>query len=145
MTIGRICTREVHLAEADETVAAAAERMLTRNVGSLVVLDEDRRPVGILTDRDLVIRVVARRRDPEETLVRQAMTSHPSSVVESTPIEDALADMRRLGVRRLLVVGADRRLVGLVSIDDVLALLVEEIRSLGEIVGSSAPGGALAV
>ena len=140
MSVGRICCREVHLAELQESVQAAAERMQQRNVGTLVVIDADRRPVGLLTDRDLALRVIVPGRDPRQTTVADVATTHPRTVSLETPIEDALAIMRDLGVRRLPVVGPEGRLVGLLSVDDVLGLLAEEMGSLGGILEHSAPG-----
>ena len=64
MSIGRICQREVDLAQVDENVSRAAERMHQRTVGSLVVVNDDQKPVGIVTDRGLTIRVLARARPP---------------------------------------------------------------------------------
>ena len=134
MSVGRICSREVYLCEADETVEVAAGRMAEKNVGTLVVRDAENRPVGIVTDRDLATRVLGERRDPEITRVEEVMTSCPQSISEETPIEDALVTMRYLRVRRLPIVDRDQRLVGLISVDDVLYLLAEEFRSLGAIV-----------
>ena len=64
MSVGRICTRYVDLADPEETVQAAARRMLERKVGTVVILDPAKRPVGLLTDRDLVLRVLAQGQDP---------------------------------------------------------------------------------
>jgi CBS domain-containing protein len=140
MSIGKICCREIHLAEPGETVARAAVRMKERNVGTLVVVGADRRPIGILTDRDLVVRVLAEGRDPARLRVQDAMTGHPRTLSEATPIEDALATMRRLGVRRMPVVGGKGELVGLVSIDDVLPLLAQELGNLSRVLEHSAGG-----
>ncbi|MBX6313776.1 MAG: CBS domain-containing protein, partial [Isosphaeraceae bacterium] len=67
MSVGRICTRYVDLADAKETVQAAARRMLERKVGTLVILDAAKVPVGLLTDRDLVLRVLAQGKGPRPT------------------------------------------------------------------------------
>jgi CBS domain-containing protein len=143
MSIGRICQRVVDLADPDETIVAAARRMNEKRVGTLVVLDEGKRPVGILTDRDLAMRVVAAGRHPEDTQVSDVMTAHPRTVSEGTPIEDALSVMRSLGIRRLLVTGQDEQLAGIVSLDDVLSLIMEEFRSMHGILEKSSPSGAL--
>lgn len=143
MSIGRICRREVDLADADESVVVAAKRMKERMVGTLVVLDGQERPLGILTDRDIAIRVVGASRKPETTRVEDVMTAHPRFVTEGTPIEDALATMRTVGVRRLLVTDDDERFVGIVALDDVLSLLIEEFRTMEGILASSSPSGTL--
>jgi CBS domain-containing protein len=139
MTVGRICQREVDLAQATEPVRVAARRMESRNVGSLVVIDEGERPMGILTDRDLVLRVVAEGLDADATLVAQVMTSQPRTVSEDTPIEDALGLMRSASVRRLPVVDRKGRLVGVVSLDDILSLLAEEFEEVGKLLERTSP------
>jgi CBS domain-containing protein len=139
MTVGRICQREVDLADAGEPVRAAAQRMRARNVGSLVILDTERRPIGIVTDRDLALAVVAEGRDADEVRVGDVMSPAPRTVSEDTPIEDTLAVMRARHVRRLPVVDARGRLVGMVSVDDVLSLLAEEFAQLGGLIEGSSP------
>ena len=139
MTIGRICQREVDTADSKECARAAARRMATRCVGTLVILDREQRPVGILTDRDLAVRVLAEGLNPDTTPVADVMTLHPTTVNENTSIEDVLALMRAKSVRRLPVVERQGRLVGLVSVDDVLALLAEEFRHLGKLLEKSSP------
>jgi signal-transduction protein with cAMP-binding, CBS, and nucleotidyltransferase domain len=111
--------------------------MKRESVGTLVVVDAERKPVGIVTDRDLALRVVAEGLDPRATTVGEVMTEHPRWVREDTPIEDATARMRDLGVRRVPVVDARGRLVGILSVNDVLELVTEELSHLGRIVASS--------
>ena len=139
MSVGRICVREVDTAEVSETVQAAADRMHARNVGTLVVLDALQKPLGIVTDRDLAIRVVAKGRDPFTTTVGDVMTMSPRSILENTPIEQAISLMRRGPYRRLPVVDHNDRLVGLLSIDDVLDLLAEEFREIGALLKAERP------
>lgn len=133
MSIGRICTRTVAIASADEAVAAAARRMAEEDVGTVVVLGADGCPAGILTDRDVVLRVVARGLDPAATAIDAVMTRPVVAAHESTPIEDGLGRMARAGVRRLVVIGDDGRLIGVLALDDVLALLVEEAGAIGRV------------
>jgi len=139
MSVGRICVREVDLAEVGESVQIAAERMNSRNVGTLMVLDGDSRPVGILTDRDLALRVVGKGLDPIETSVGEVMSKAPDSVHDDTSIETALACMRTGPYRRLPVVDNDGKLVGLVSLDDILDLLSEEFAEIGKLVRRESP------
>ena len=80
MSIGKICNREVHLAQADEPIQEAANRMLQRGVGCLVVIDDEKVPIGLLTDRDLAVRAVAYGRDAATTPVRDLMTAQPRFV-----------------------------------------------------------------
>jgi CBS domain-containing protein len=134
MSAGAICVRSVQVASPDESVKAVARRMAERDVGTVVVLGEGDRPVGILTDRDLVLRCIARDRDPDATEAGEVMTAPVNHVHESTPIETALAQMAGAHARRLVVVDDDERLVGILALDDVIELLSEELASVGKLV-----------
>ena len=139
MSVGEICTREVDLAEADQTAQVAARRMNSRNVGTLVVIDKESRPVGILSDRDLAVRVVAEGLDPTQALVGDLMSRAPDCVREDLGIEMALCQMRAGPCRRLPVVDADGKLVGLISLDDILDLIAEEFAEIGRLVRKESP------
>jgi CBS domain-containing protein len=115
--------------------------MAERKVGTLVVLNRDDEPIGILTDRDLVLRVLAQGKDPRQTHVDEVMTRSPKTVSEATPIEHALALMRAGGFRRLPITGSDGTLTGLVSLDDILSLLAEEFFHVGTLVEDEMPIG----
>ena len=139
MTVGRICVREVDLAEPNDSVQSAAQRMHSRNVGTLVVLDPARKPIGIVTDRDLVIRVLAEGRDATQVTVDEVMTQDLRTIDEDCPIEAALEAMRAGPFRRVPVVNRKGELTGLLSIDDVLDLLAEEFRSIGALLHEEDP------
>jgi CBS domain-containing protein len=139
MSVARICLREVDIADASESVLEAARRMRERRVGTLVIVDDAGKPVGLLTDRDLALRVVAAGGDPRGMSVGDVMTAHPKTVSESTPIEAALSLMRSGSFRRLPVVNEDGKLVGIVSLDDVLSLLAEEFELIGGLLEREAP------
>ena len=139
MSIGRICVREVDTASPDESVAVAAERMHQRAVGTLVVVNNTDHIVGMVTDRDLVSRVLAKGRSPTETSVREVMTLAPKTVSESTPIESALLTMRTGKFRRIPVVDHDNKLVGLITLDDILMLLAEEFSQVGRLLKRETP------
>jgi CBS domain-containing protein len=95
------------------------------NVGTLVVL-EGKAPIGIVTDRDLVLRVMATGDVPQEIEVRSVMTSNLICVPEHTPLEDAMNLMRGYQIRRLVVVNEAEELAGIFTLDDMLELLGEE-------------------
>lgn len=133
MSVGRICSREVDVAAVDESALEAAQRMATRDVGTLIVLNPAKAPVGIITDRDLVVRVLAVRKDPHVTRVGEVMTRDPKAVQEDCPIETALGLMRAGPFRRLPVVDHHGQLVGILSLDDVLSLLAEEFAHIGRV------------
>jgi CBS domain-containing protein len=139
MSVGRICLRDVDLAEAGESVLTAASRMRERQVGTLVIVNEAEQPVGLVTDRDLAMRVLAAGKDPERTKVADVMTRDPEAIVEDAPIESALARMRGGSFRRLPVTSREGRLVGIVSLDDVLALLAEEFGLIGAVIEGQRP------
>ncbi len=139
MSVGRICTRSVDLADCDESAQVAASRMNMRNVGTLLVVDEQKCPVGIITDRDLATRVVGKGLDPNTTPVSAVMSGVPESVTEETSIESAIKVMRDGPHRRLPVVNDKHELVGLVSLDDVLDLLSEEFTEIGKLIRRESP------
>lgn len=139
MSVGRICTRTVDVADLDETAQVAASRMNARNVGTLVVIDAHKSPVGIVTDRDLAMRVVGKGLDSNTTTLESVMSGLPKSVTEDTSIESAIATMRGGPHRRLPVVDKQNQLVGLLSLDDVLDLLSEEFEEIGKLVRREGP------
>ena len=109
--------RSVHTVAANATVHDAACLMNERHIGSLVVLDQDQ-IAGILTERDILTRVVAASRDPDETLVREVMTDEILTCTPATRLTEARHVMREKRVRHLPVI--DRgRLVGMLSIGDL--------------------------
>lgn len=143
MSVSDICMRQVDTAEPDEPIQVAAARLRDRCVGSLVVCDANGHPIGVLTDRDVAVRVVADCLDPSETLVADVMSVAPTCVEESTSLEVALRRMREAPCRRLAVVNARRELVGLVSLDDILSLFAEEFREIGGLIQREGPASLL--
>jgi len=139
MSVGRICRREVHVAGINETAEAAARRMKERSLGTLLVVNDSREPIGILTDRDLVTRVVAERRDPRDTRLEEIMTLRPKTISEDSPVEAAIALMGSGGFRRLPVVNQAGKLLGILSLDDLLSALVREFTDMERIFEKEAP------
>jgi CBS domain-containing protein len=141
MSIGRICSRVVVTASPNENITTAARRMADQDVGTLVVVEggHPQKAVGILTDRDIVIRSVARRLNPIETEIVDVMSSPVHTIDEHTPIEDAVARMGRAATRRLVVTGQDNSVVGLLSIDDILDVVVAETEAIGRLLQQQKP------
>ena len=139
MSVGRICVREVDTATLYESAAVAAERMHQRAVGTLVVVNDACQPIGIVTDRDLVTRVLAKCLNPTSTLLREVMTFGPKTVSEEASLESALAIMRCGRFRRVPVVDHQNKLVGLVTLDDILMLLAEEFTDIGRLLERETP------
>ncbi len=138
--IGRICVRSVVTTEADEPLATAARRMDEHAVGCLVVVDGKKHPVGILTDRDLMLHCVARGHDAGSEQVAQAMSAPVVTAREEMPIENAISQLSAASIRRLPVVDASGALVGLLALDDVLDLLSEEVATIGRLLSRRARG-----
>lgn len=137
MTVGEIGTRAVITADPEETLIEAARRMRDRHVGALVVVDGAGRPVGILTDRDIVVSAVAQSADRIEALrVADVMSRDVVTALSLEDAADALKRMRSLGIRRLPLVSGDGRLTSIVTFDDLLNHLVGEMRDMTALVGA---------
>ena len=137
MPVGEICNREVVISDKSMSVVEAARLMRTHHVGDLVVVDErDGRklPVGIVTDRDIVVEVVAAGVNPDALKVGDIMGLDVATVRESEGLFEALRYMRNKGVRRMPVVDSAGGLVGLLTLDDLLSLLAEEMTELAKLV-----------
>jgi CBS domain-containing protein len=130
MTVGDICNREVVVAPKGEMVVDAARRMRTSHVGDLVVVENRggrHVPIGIVTDRDIVIAAVAG--DPDHInylLLSDVMTPDLVTAKEEESIETALKKMQEHGIRRLPIVDAIGALVGILTLDDVLRYLTAQ-------------------
>jgi CBS domain-containing protein len=137
MAVGEICNRDVVIAEKTLPVVDAAQLMRTHHVGDLVVVEEKagrRHPVGIVTDRDIVVEVVAAGVDPDALKVGDIMGPEVATVREGEGLYEALHYMRGKGVRRMPVVDRDGALVGILTLDDLLSLLAEEMTELAKLV-----------
>jgi CBS domain-containing protein len=130
MKISEICSRGVVTARPEEALSAVARKMQQHNVGAVVVLQEAR-PVGIVTDRDLALALGARGASPQAA-VETVMTRHVMAVPEDADLFTATRYVREGGVRRLPVVDREDRVIGIVSLDDVLRLLARELSNLAE-------------
>lgn len=130
MTVGDICNRDVVVAPKGEVIVDAAKRMRTSHVGDLVIVENrDGRhvPIGIVTDRDIVIAAVAG--DPDHInylLVSDVMTSDLVTATEQESIEASLKKMHEHGIRRLPVVDNAGALVGILTLDDILRYLTAQ-------------------
>jgi CBS domain-containing protein len=122
---------EVASAPVDASSCDLADCMARYAVGCVVIVEEDGRPVGIVTDRDLTCRVVARGLDPEKTRAREIMSQPLVTAGPADPLETVVERMRTAGVRRIPVV-RDDRLAGLVAVDDLVVELGRELDDLGE-------------
>jgi CBS domain-containing protein len=136
MEVGKLCTIDTVCCTRDETVQGAALLMRKHHVGDIVVVDEpdgERCPVGILTDRDIVVSVIALGLDPLGLQVGDIMSDDLLLADEHEDVDALIERMRLRGIRRVPVVGEGGRLAGIVSADDLLGYLAEEMEDLSRI------------
>lgn len=138
MTVGEICKRNVVYVQREVTVQAACRLMRHYHVGSLVVVDErngsTRTPVGIVTDRDVVIEVDAMELDARTITVGDIMSGNLATATENQDVLETITLMRQRGVRRMPVVDDDNRLVGIVTVDDLLGVLASKLDHISRLV-----------
>jgi CBS domain-containing protein len=137
MRVSECMTRDVQVVNPDEPISKAAQFMLEADAGSMPVGDGDRL-VGMITDRDIAVRAVARGRGPD-TAVRDVMTDELLYVFEDQSIDEVAANMGDSQVRRFPVVNREKRLVGIVSLGDICRS--EEEAATRALEGVSEPGG----
>jgi CBS domain-containing protein len=131
MKLAAIMTGGIETIAPHATLAEAAKKMASQDIGSLPVCAGRRQVIGIITDRDITVRAVARGMDPNRTRVEEVMTREVLSCSSSAEVEQACELMERRQVRRLLVTGDDDMPVGIVSLGDI-ALCLRESQS-GEV------------
>lgn len=138
--VGELCNRDVVFATADEAVADAARRLISRHVGALVVVDDVddvHHPVGVVTDRDLVAATLVGDVGHVRSLcVGDLMTKELVTATQDEDVFDAMQRMRARGVRRLPVVDANRALVGILTLDDLIEWLGEQLSELTRLVAN---------
>jgi CBS domain-containing protein len=140
MKIQDTMTRDVHIANPGMSLRQAARMMAEIDVGALPVGENDRL-VGMITDRDIVVRAVAEGRGPE-TPVREIMSLDVCYCFEDQELDEVAANMGDVKVRRLPVVNRDKRLVGIISLGDVALADDPEGVATSALCGVSEPGGA---
>lgn len=141
MDIGELCSREVYLVRRNEPVADAVREMHRRHVGTVVVVEPRGKllfPVGIVTDRDVLRGQVARHADLFTLTVEDVMTADPLTLSETSGLAEGIGALRGRGVRRAPVVSDTGDLVGIVSIDDLLPAVAEELTLLSKLIGKQA-------
>jgi len=137
MHVGELCNREVVIIEGRETVTQAARLMAEHHVGCLVVVRRNGQaciPVGILTDRDLTLRVLAKE-SPRTQPVTDVMTAELLTANEDEELESVLKQMRSSGVRRIPVINNKHELQGILSYDDIVEWVTDELWDLTQLLG----------
>jgi CBS domain-containing protein len=138
MLLKEFCTTEVAYCSRETTVMEAAQLMRSKHIGDLVVVDDptdECMPVGLVTDRDIVVKVLAAELNASRTTVGEIMRIPLITASEAEDSSLAISRMRNHGVRRLPITGPHGRLVGIVTLDDLLRRLRFEVDALLDIVG----------
>jgi CBS domain-containing protein len=134
-TLGQVATPIVVTADPETTAAQAARLMRQHHVGSLIVVDaadDSGRPLGIVTDRDLVLAVMAEELDPAVFTVGDLMSTDLATAPQTAGLMDAVEILRRRGLRRLVVVDDAARVTGVVTLEDLLDALAGELGTLAQ-------------
>jgi len=124
-----VLNRDVITIGPTASVSEAAYLMMREEIGSLVVVDDERFPLGIITDRDLVISVIAGGKNSEEVIVEEVMTKDLVYIDESANIMDILSTLSEYSIRRMPVT-KDGKLTGIVSVDDLIVVIATELSDL---------------
>jgi CBS domain-containing protein len=136
MGISDFCTREVVTCGRHTSALELARIMRDRHVGDVVVVEPVEgglRPVGVVTDRDLTVQVMARGTAPEHCVAEDLMDEEVQTAVGSESTCDAIGHMRSQGIRRLPIVDVHHRLIGILTADDVTDFLAQELSALARI------------
>jgi CBS domain-containing protein len=136
MQVADLCRGSVIVARRDSTVLEAAQLMRRYHVGAVVVVDVPEQlqiPAGIVTDRDIVVGVVAMGLDPAELSVSDVMAADVAVLRENDDVSEAIQKMRHEGVRRMPVVNDQGALTGIISLDDLLVVVAEEMFDLARL------------
>ncbi len=142
MLVEAIMRTDFATVERDHTALRVARLMKERNLGAVIVVDEKRRPIGVLTDRDLVVRVFAESLAPD-TPVDEIMTHPVHAVSRDALVFDALREMARRHVRRLPVIDAETKaIIGLANADEALLILTTEMANIAEVAANPRPNAA---
>lgn len=132
-----MAVHKVTIITPEKSIRESARQMRVEHVGSLVVVDQDGKPIGMLTDRDITIEGVARGVDVDQTTVRDLMTAPVVTATESEGMVTALARMREFGIRRLPIIDSEGKLVGVVTNSNLIKELSELLDGLVRNISSS--------
>ena len=135
MSIASICNRTVICVNTGTTIAEVAKEMEDKNVGCIVVVDNEK-PCGLITDRDIVVRVVNEGKDPKQTFVDSVMSELVVCLDENMGLYEALEMLKGKSLRRFPVIDKAGNLTGIVTLDDIIYLLGRELADVASIIQS---------
>ena len=139
MPLMEYCTKHVITALGNQTVSDVTKQMRDKNVGSIVVVDSDKKPLGMVTDRDIAVKVVAEGKDAKSTLLKEIMSKQAFVLRQDQGIFETTKMMSEKGIRRLPVVDRGGKLAGIICLDDLIMMFGQEV---GNIAGAIAYGTA---
>jgi CBS domain-containing protein len=138
MTVYDCCQRNVVSVTPDTTVTFVTRLMKEKNIGCVVITEKDR-PVGIVTDRDIVIRHAGSAEDTDRLSIESYMTRDVITVRGNAGIFEVIQQMKAAGVRRMPVIDEKGKLIALLTIDDIIRLLAREMADIARIIGKEGP------
>jgi CBS domain-containing protein len=136
MPTGDVCIRDVIVTGRETTILEAARLMRTHHVGNVIIIDKKdnvTKPVGILTDRDIVIEVVAAALEPASLTVGAVMGQELVTASEEQGVFETIQQMRLKGIRRIPIVDKQGGLIGVVSVDDLIEMIADELGGIAEL------------
>ena len=138
MSLGNLCRREVVVVNQGTPIKEAVKFMEEKNIGSVIVVGGGK-PVGIVTDRDILLRVVNKGLDPEKSSVDDVMTKEIVTLKEGMGLFEALEQVKGKGIRRFPIVDARGNLKGIMTLDDIIYLLGKEMADVASIIEREGP------
>lgn len=135
MTISDICKGEVVTATQDQSILEIAQLMKDKEIGTVVIIDEQNKPQGIVTDRDIVVKAIAAKKgNVEDIAVKDIMSTQLVCIKHEEGIQSALDKMSERGIRRVLVLDEQDKLCGIVSADDLLCFIACKLEGIKKLI-----------
>lgn len=131
MSLQKFCQRPMVTIAADRSIVDACQLLQEKNVGCLLIEDNGKLR-GLLTDRDIALKVTAEKRDPQGTKVREVMSTNLTTIPVNRTLHDLTTVMHTYHVRRVPIVDSEDKVIGLVTLDDLLILLGQEMSDLSQ-------------
>ena len=140
MSLQKFCRKPVAKISADVNIVDACRMLEERNVGCLIV-ESDEKLCGVITDRDIALKVTGAQRDPQKTIVKDIMTTDPIRIFVDKDLHHLTSLMHAYHVRRVPIVNEYHKTLGIVTLDDLIALLGEQMSDIGKAIAEGFPQG----